>query len=355
MDVSPERIEQISRREELFEPHLNEYLDKYHSSLFFSTSQESLKGCDPVFIITQTPSLPDGRFDVQYVESALRELHSVNSDCLAVVSSTINVGDIDRLRRVHEKVAYNPEFIKQGSVIHDFEEPKFVLVGAYTKVAGEKVESIWKEIHNRPVRIVKPVEAEIVKLSLNVSFVLGITFANIIGEFCEKFSADPNKVLDVIYEDRRNYKPGLGFAGPCFPRDVGCFRATAKKEALKSAYGFSNLLEELNRNTVNAYFDKIKQLGKKKIGILGVAYKSNVPYTYESQPIMIAQRLLEDNCEVYIHDPLAEENARKDLKGHNVHFCHSVEECVKLSDVIFIGTPNYGNTKTSKPIVNPWK
>lgn len=228
-------------------------------------------------------------------------------------------------------------------------------MGAYTKSAGELLASIWKEIHNKPVYIVKPVEAEIVKLSLNVSFVLGITFANIIGELCEKFKADPNRVLDVIYQDRRNYKPGLGFAGPCFPRDVGCFRATAKQENIRSAYDFSNLLEELNRKTVEKCVDRVKQHKKKKIAILGVAYKSNVPYIYESQPIMIARKLLEENYEVYIHDLLAEENARQELKGSNVHFCVSVEECIRLSELIFIGTPNFSNVKTNKPIVDPWK
>lgn len=72
MDISAERIKQVSRGEDLFEPSLNEYLDKYRNNLSFSTDFESLKDCDPVFIITQTPSLASGKFDLQYVESALR-------------------------------------------------------------------------------------------------------------------------------------------------------------------------------------------------------------------------------------------------------------------------------------------
>jgi UDPglucose 6-dehydrogenase len=355
MDVSTQRIKQISTQENLFEPSLKEYLKKYKDNISFSTEYESLKDSDPVFIITQTPSMPSGKFDLQYVESALRKLHDVNKNCLAVVSSTINVGDSDKLKSVHEKIAYNPEFIKQGSVIHDFEDPKLVLIGAYTEEAGEEIASIWKEIHNKPIYVAKPVEAEIIKLSLNVSFVLGITFANIIGELCEKFNADPNRVLDTIYQDRRNYKPGLGFAGPCFPRDVGCFRATAKQENIESAYDFSNLLGELNQKTVEKYLNQIKELKKKKIGFLGVAYKSNVPYTYESQPLMIAQRLLKEGYEIYIYDVLAEESAREELKGPRVHFCSTLEECMKLSEVIFIGTPNFSNVKTTKHLVNPWK
>ncbi len=354
VDISEERVRQITNHERFNEPQINKHLEKYGENLVTSTSYDILKNCEVVFVITQTPSLKSGRFDLQYVEFALKQLHKANPNCLAVISSTINIGDIDKLRTVHKRVCYNPEFIKQGSIIHDFENPKFVLIGAYTKEDGEQVEGIWKKIHNKPVHIVQPAEAEIIKLSLNVSFTLGITFANMIGELCEKFNADSSKVLDVIYQDRRNYQAGLGFAGPCFPRDVNCFKTICKENAIRSGYRFTMMLNDLNNSVVDRYIRKIKTLKIRKVGILGIAYKPNVPYIYESQPLKIAKQLLREGYEVYIYDPLAEENAKQVL-NNKAHFCSTIDECMDEAKIIFIGTANYSDVKTDKSTVNPWR
>jgi len=353
VDIDKRRINQIKNQEKFFEPQLNEYLSRNMSRMTFSTDYSILKECDVVFVIVQTPSLPNGKFDLQYVESAVLKLHEGNPYCLCVVSSTINIGDMEKLKRIHERVVYNPEFIRQGSIIDDFKNPKFVLIGSYTQEDGEMVAKIWRKIHDKPIYIVKPVEAEIIKLSLNVSFTLGITFANMIGELCERFNADSNKVLDVIYQDRRNYKAGLGFMGPCFPRDVNCFRSICLEKSVVSGYKFAGLLNDLNNYVVERYIQKIKSYNKKNIGILGVAYKPNVPYVYDSQPLKIAEKLIQSGYQVYIYDRLAEDNAKRIL--NNAHFCSSIDECVDKAEVIFIGTANYSNIKSKKPIVNPWK
>lgn len=353
VDINKQLIQQIVNCEKFFEPQINEYLDKYGNNLTVSTDYTTLKNCDVLFIITQTPSLPIGKFDLQYVESALEKLHKVNPNCLATVSSTINIGDMDKLRKIHRRLCYNPEFIRQGSIIQDFQNPKFVLIGAYTQENGQTIADLWHKFHDKPDFIVKPVEAEIIKLSLNISFTLGITFANIIGELCEKFNAVSSKVLNVIYQDRRNYNAGLGFAGPCFPRDVNCFKTTCRENAIWSGDRFAGMLNDLNDYVVNRYIRKIKSLKRKKVGILGMAYKPNVPYVYESQPLRIAKQLLQEGYEVYIYDPLAEENAKQVL-NNKAHFCSTIDECVDEVEIIFIGTANYSNAKIDKPTVNPW-
>jgi len=359
VDVDSQRIRDVRRSQTsgispFFEPMVNEYLKDYQSNLTPLTEYSILKNCETVFIITQSPSDAGGKFDTSYVKSALKKLHEVNPDCLAVISSTINIGDIDTLKLVHKRIAYNPEFIKQGSIINDFENPRFVLIGSYTAEDGKKVMEIWRRIHDKPVYIVKPVEAEIIKLSLNISLVLGITFANMIGELCEKSQADPNKVLDLIYQDRRNYKPGLGFGGPCFPRDVDCFKALCKESSVDSGYKFASLLSDLNNYTIERYYRMLISSNRKKIGILGLAYKPGVPYVDESQPLKIAQKLITEGFEVFLFDSLAEGAAMKELKG-NAFFCSSIRECLDKAEIIFVGTPEYQNIKTAKPVINPWK
>jgi len=354
VDISKDRINQIINQERFFEPQLNEYLSRNINHMKLSTDYSILKECDPVFIIVQTPSLPNGKFDLKYVKSAVEKLHEINPHCLCVISSTINIGDIDKLRKTHPRIAYNPEFIRQGSIIHDFLNPKFVLIGAYEEKDGLKIANIWRTLHNKPIYIVKPVEAEIIKLGLNFSFVLSIAFANVIGEICEAYNADPNAVLEIMYKDRRNYKPGLGAAGPCFPRDLSCFNQTCNERGLRLGSLLAAVVGTINHLMVDKYVQKIMSYGKKKIGILGVAYKAGVPYIYESQAIEIAKKLLKKKCELYIYDELAEEEARKILTDRRVNFCNTITEVMKKSEIIFIGTPNYKNTRTDKPIVNPW-
>ena len=354
-DVNKERINEIKAFQyvECPESKVTEHLQKYGFNLDLSADYKIISDDSIVFVIVQTPSLADGHFDLSYVEKAVQDIHIMNENVLIVVSSNINIGSIDKLSKIHKRICYNPEFIAIGSIIHDFEDPNFVLIGAYNREDGEKVANIWRKIHKKPIYIVKPIESEIIKLSLNVSFTFGITFANMIGEICEKFKSDSSKVLDIIYLDRRKYKPGLGFAGPCFPRDVNCFKTICGENTIESGFRFASLMNQLNNYVVDKYTRKIKDFGKKKIGILGVAYKSNVPYIYESQPLKIAEQLLKEGHEVYICDPLAEENVKKLLKG-NLYFCSSVEECVEKSDVIFIGTANYSEIKTKKIMINPW-
>ena len=354
VDINKNRINQIMNQEKFFEPQLNEYLSRNIAKMQFSTDYSILKECDVVFIIVQTPSLPNKKFDLKYVKSAVEKLHEVNPYCLCVISSTINIGDMEKLRRAHPRIAYNPEFIKQGSIIHDFLNPKFVLIGAYEEKDGLKIANIWRSLHNKPIYIVKPSEAEIIKLGLNFSFTLAITFANVIGEICETFNADSNTVLEIMYKDRRNYKPGLGFSGPCFPRDVSCFNQTCIENDLKLGNLLAAAVETLNHLVVEKYVQKIMETKKRKIGILGVAYKAGVPYIYESQAIEIAKKLVNKKRELYVYDELAESDARKVLTSKRVHFCDSITEVIEKSELIFIGTPNHKNIKTDKPIINPW-
>ena len=358
LDISEERLETIKGlyEEEAKEPQVTEYLQKYGKNLQLTTDYQSIKDVPIVIIITQSPSLSNGSFDSSYVEKAVKDVHNINKGALIVISTTTNLRTIDNLYKIHKKLCTNPEMIKQGSIIHDYENPKFVIIGSYEKEDGEEMASVWRKVHDKPIYFVSPIEAEILKLSLNVSFNLGITFANLIGELCESYDANSDNVLNILYKDRRNYKPGLGFMGPCFPRDAINFERICSENSLKSGYRFGSLLTELNNYTMERYAKKIKTYNKINLGVLGIGYKPNTPYTFESQPIKIIQLLLNENSDYkfYIYDPIAENNGKKELDNENVHFCSTIEECLKESEIVFIGTANYSNIETSKIKIDPW-
>lgn len=357
IDLSKERIKQILTflEKESAEPNVSQYLRRHRDNAEFSTDYAKLEHAAIVVVITQTPSLPSGRFDVTYVKKAVQQVHEVNENALIVVSSNINIGTIDTLKQIHRRICYNPEFVKQGSIIHDFENPKFVVIGAYRKEDGKLLADTWRRVHSKPIHIVEPVEAEIIKLSLNFSYCLGITFANMIGELCEEFKAHSSMILDIIYQDRRNYTPGLGYGGPCFPRDVNCFEAICQLNDVESGCRLAQLLERLNVETVERYVEEIKSVAENAVAVLGVAYKPGVPYIYESQALKIAQELCKQGYQVHIYDPPAEENARQVLNSKQAVMHDSLDECVAIADAVFIGTSNYKNTKTEKPTINPWK
>lgn len=355
VDISKERIAEIEsyKTTQAPEPKVTEYLQKYGRNLKLFSNDKMLKDASVVFVITHTPSFPDGHFDISSVENAVKSIHEVNPDCTIAVCSNIGIGNIDKLHKIHERICLNPEAVALGSVTEGFENPKFVVIGAYTNEYAEVVRRIWRRVHDKPIYVVKPIEAEIIKLSINFNCSLGILFANVIGELCEKFDIDSSKILDMIYKDRRDYKSGLGFSGPCFPRDVNCFKAIGIEKNAGSVQKLSTILNDLNDYIVQRYLEKIKSYKKKEIGILGVSFKPNVPYIYESQPLKIAGELIKEGYQVYIYDNLAEENAKKVLD--KAIFCPSIEKCLNEAEVVFIGTSNYSKVQTNKPIVNPWK
>jgi nucleotide sugar dehydrogenase len=355
VDISNERMAEIEsyRTAKAPEPKVTEYLQKYSHNLKLFSNDRMLRDASIIFVITHTPSFPDGHFDISSVANVVKSIHEVNPNGLIAVCSNIGIGNMDKLHKIHERICLNPEAVALGSVIEGFENPKFVIIGAYTNEDAEIVRRIWSRVHNKPIYVVKPIEAEIIKLCINFNCSLGITFANVIGELCEKFDVDPSKILDMIYKDRRDYKSGLGFSGPCFPRDVNCFRAIGIERNAESVQKLSTILNDLNDYIIQKYVKKIKSYKKKKVGILGVSFKPNVPYVYESQPLKIAEELIKDGYQVYIYDNLAEENIKKVLD--KTIFCPSMEKCLNKAEVFFIGTSNYSNVRTEKPIVNPWK
>jgi len=360
VDISEEVVMGVKSRLHRPEPLVDEYLAKYGDRLTVSTDYKALKDVPIVFVITQTPLTEERGLDIGCVKSAVEEVHRVNPNCLVVVSSTLNPGDCDKLRRIHNRLCYNPEFVAQGKIIRDLENPKFTVIGAYERRDGEKVAEVWRRIHTKPIIMVKPVEAELIKIVLNVKFSMDITFANIVGWLCEKYGADPDVVMDTVNRDKRSYKPGLGYAGPCFPRDVMAFATICDKASIVAGRKLADTLNEINSQVVEEYFKRIVEASQGTIAVLGVTYKPGVPLIDESQPVNIIQKLITKGYKVYVYDPMGMENARKKLSGKNIIFCKSMEECVEKADTVFVGTPwkefkQLYSLINGKRIIDPWR
>ena len=361
LETSRKRLKEIWDNKLVSEPKVNDYYANERSMSYQTNDYQQICECDVIFVVVQTPSLPNNIFDVSHVEAAVKAIHKVNSDCLIVISSTVPPKTCDRLTKIHGRIAYNPEFIRQGSIIDDFENPKFVMIGAYNKDEAGVVMNIWRKVSWMKVYWLKPLEAEIAKLALNVSFCKDITFANVVGEFCESMGANSKAVMDVVNLDRRNYQAGLGYGGVCFPRDTKCFQALAPQRG--NAFEFIEVLESCNSTTIYDYASKTYFGAKGGIAVIGLTYKRGVPILEESQGLMVLKNIMYNMesfvirrpLKVYAYDEgLLEVYDQIRLKG--VCYCDSLKEALEDADTVFFGLPIKAPLKLlkGKRVIDPW-
>jgi len=242
-------------------------------------------------------------------------------------------------------LCYNPEFIALGSVIRDFLNPDFVLIGESDPKSGELLSEIYTKICENKPRIARMniANAELTKIALNSYVTMKISFANTLAEICERL---PGGNVDVVTSalglDQRigpkYIKGGLGFGGPCFPRDNKAFSFFAKQLSCNAKLAeASDLVNEKQVKRIVEIVEKeIESDGK--IAVLGLTYKPDTNIVEASQAIDIARALAERGYSVTIYDPLGIKNA-KELLGNKVEYSKSSQHCLKDAQICIIATP----------------
>jgi UDPglucose 6-dehydrogenase len=321
---------------------------------------KGLKDSRITFVVVATPTEADGSFSNEQLEEALKEIAKVIKEKdeyhLVVITSTVMPGTTEHVAKfilesisgkkcgIDFGLAYNPEFIALGSVIQDFLNPDFILIGEVNKRDGEILEKMYKKIceNDPPIARMSPIDAEIAKISLNCYVTMKITFANFLASLCEQIkSANADVIADAIGMDsrigRKYLKGGLGYGGPCFPRDNIAFGSFARKVGIKPK--LAEMVDEVNRDQVKRIVGIAKsQLDRKsKVSILGLSYKHLSPVIEDSQAIDITESLLRGGYRVSVYDPMALENAQS-VFGDKVDYADSVEDCLKESELCIITT-----------------
>lgn len=374
------------------EPHLQETIEKAGPRLKATDQiQEAIRESEVSFLVPSTPSLPDGSFSNHFlipaIESAaiaVREYRKKRH--LFVVNSTVTPGTCDGLLRpLLEKIlvgesgkafglCYNPEFIALGDVIHGLLQPDFVLIGESDPHSGEWLERIYRQFNtNRaPIERMSNINAELAKISLNCAVTTKISFVNQLSGVCAKIpGADPAVILNAIGKDRRigsDYlKPGLGFGGPCFPRDNRLFQYVAQsvgaEDALSRATDIIN--EDVNRRLLETVLSYSPEEGP--VGVLGLAYKPFTAVVDCSPGMWLCQQLAKAGRQVFAHDYLASNNAASVFDGGSVHLCTDASAVVQRGCRMLVITcpwPGYKEAFESNVdqlaqkgplIVDPWR
>jgi UDPglucose 6-dehydrogenase len=323
---------------------------------------EAIGKSEITFIVVPTPSESDGAFSLRHVREVAigigRALRKKSTYHLVVITSTVlpgssEYGVLPVLERESGKrcdedfgFCYGPEFIALGSVIRDFLNPDFVLVGESDKRAGDLLAELYRNVcENRPpIARMSLINAELTKISINTFVTMKITFANMLAAMCEQLpGGDIDQVTAGLGLDSRigprYLKGALGYGGPCFPRDNLALAYLARE--LGQTAPLAEATDEFNRTIVDRLVERITSHAKHDsvIAVLGLAYKPDTNVVEESQGLQLAAGLAAKGLKVMVYDPLAIENARRIL-GDAVDYSGSVEECVRKAEVLVIANPD---------------
>jgi len=349
----------------IIEPGIDNLLKKVNKKFFPTTNdKKAIEESDITFIIVATPSDKKGNFSNKYVEEALKSLSSALKESkknyhLFVIGSTVMPQSIEkRIIPLIEKysqrelnkgfgVCYAPDFVALGRVIYDFLNPDLVLIGESNKFAGDQIEEVYKKLCNNkpPIHRTSIVNAEIAKMTLNAYITTKISFANTIGNLCERIpGADAYIVTKIISSDKRvsplYIKPGLSFGGTCFPRDTKAFIVLSRKfkynpELIKA---IDNVNKFQDKHLLEVVLKTLKKAKENKVSILGLAFKPDTPVIEASPSMKLINSLLKHNVKIIAFDPLAIENT-KAVFQNKIRYADSVKSCISGSKVLVIVTP----------------
>jgi UDPglucose 6-dehydrogenase len=357
VDNDEEKIEKLNRGEmPFYEPGLQEIVrfNFLEGRLRFSNSiAEGTRHGEVLFIAVGTPPKPTGEADLSAIERVCREIGANMTGYRVVVEkSTVPVQTGEWVARNLQKyaptgltfdVASVPEFLREGSAVHDFKHPDRIVIGVSSDRAAGLLVKIFEPL-NAPILLTDIKSAELIKHSANAFLAMKISFINAVAHICEISGADVGKVAKGIGLDSRIgmefLQPGIGFGGSCFPKDLSGFIAISQQ----LGYDFQLLkeVENINRLAREWAMSKLLHLlgGSllgRTIGVLGLSFKPGTDDVRESPALWMIGDLLKMGAGVRACDPVSIENARQILGDSVEYFQDPYEACTGV-DALLITT-----------------
>ena len=357
VDKDKEKIEKLKKGKiPIYEPGLLEIVKRniQKGKLFFENNlTEPIQESKIIFICVGTPSASNGKADLSFVENVAQEIgENIKEPKIIVTKSTIPVGTgknlvakiISKYWKGDFEVASNPEFLREGTGVYDFLNPDRIIIGVNSPKAGKILLELYKKI-NCPKIVTTLESAEMIKYASNAFLATKISFINEIANLCESADADVEEVAKGVGLDKRIgehfLKPGIGYGGSCFPKDVKALRQMAGT----NGYNFRLLKSTIEANNYQRkrIVEKIKDLflnkkiKNKTVAVLGLAFKANTDDVRESAAIEIIKKLEKIGAYIKVYDPKAAENAKKIL-NNKIKFYNSPYETAKNADILLIAT-----------------
>jgi GDP-mannose 6-dehydrogenase len=371
VDVSQTKVDIInSGNSPVIEEGINELIKQMVDEKRLRATVEvddAIENTDVSLVCVGTPSNENGSLKLDYVKRVSQQIGEAiakkSRRHTVVMRSTMLPGTIESLVKPTLEVysgkkagkdfdvCVNPEFLREGTSIKDFYAPPFTLIGADSEEAGEILKLLYAKI-DAPLYITSVKAAEMVKYSCNCFHGLKVSFANEIGNICKELGIDSHEVMEVFCKDTKlNLSPyylksGFAFGGSCLPKDLRALQYKAKELDVKvpvlEAALASNLLQ------IERAVQMIVKTGKKKIGVLGFAFKAGTDDLRESPVVSVIERLIGKGYDIKLYDREVSVaklvGANKEyIEGEIPHISNlmadSIEEVLKHSETILIGNP----------------
>jgi GDP-mannose 6-dehydrogenase len=368
VDTNPAKVELLKEgRCLIVEPDLDPILAAGHRAGRISGTADAFEavcGSDVSFVCVGTPSLRAGRLGLGSLErvseeigKALARKHRWHTIAIrsTVLPSTIESVVIPIIERKSGKllgkdfaVCANPEFIREGTAVRDFFHPPFTVIGTQDPRFAEPLQEIYAALEATVFEI-SIRAAEMVKYTCNAFHALKIDFANEIGTLSRELGIDASQVMDVVCADTKlniskaYLKPGFAFGGSCLPKDVAALAHRARQMEITLP-----LLQSIlpsNQAHIDRALESIIALRKKKIGFMGLSFKSGTDDLRESAALYLIKRLLGDGCHIQVYDRSVSKSL---IHGENRRFAEqeiphifsllrpTMEEVIRNSEVIVI-------------------
>ncbi len=338
-DVSENKVRLINEgRPTIIEAEIDELVKEAHDKGLLEATMDyhyAVHNSEVSFIVVGTPSSKEGHLNLNYIYNVAREIGEALKDKdsfhIVAIRSTVlpgtnkKVGEIiaetsGKVRGKDFTVVSNPEFLREGTAVHDYMNPPLTLIGTDSEIAEAKFRELYKDIPGEFISTDIEV-AEIMKYVNNTYHGLKIVFANEVGNICKALGIDSHKVMEIFCKDKQlnispyYFKPGFAYGGSCLPKDSKALRTLAHD--LYVDVPVINAINPSNEQQKKNAIDIIESKGKRKIGILGLSFKSGTDDLRCSPIVDVAEALLGKGYEIKIYD----KNVRiSQLTGTNADF-----------------------------------
>jgi GDP-mannose 6-dehydrogenase len=368
VDISQHKVDLInSGKSPIIEKDLEEYIGQgVNDNLIRATTDvvDAVMNTDVSIICVGTPSQMNGNIDLTYIYQVCYQIGEVlkgkDSFHTLLIRSTVIPGTVAECTSIIEETSgkkhdvdfgfgSNPEFLREGTAVHDFQHPPYTIAGTTSEKVADSIREMYATVEGA-VYILKPEESEMIKYANNNFHAMKITFANEIGNICKELGVDGHVVMDIVSKDKKlnlsSYylKPGFAYGGSCLPKDVRGLNYRARALDLKTP--LLNSLNESNAYQIDRGLKLVYDTGKTKIGFLGFAFKADTDDMRESPIITMIETLIGKGFDLALYDSNV---LMSKLLGKNKDFVigriphiakvlrESIKEVIEHSDAIIIG------------------
>ena len=354
VDVNQEKIDYMKNgKSPIYENGLEELMVKNKARLTYTTDAfNAYKNADVIFIGVGTPEKKDGSANLKYVYEVAKEIaNSIEKDCIVVLKSTVPIGTNKKIEKyinsnvknnVKVELVSNPEFLSQGTAVHDTLHAQRIVIGVKSKNAEKIMREVYEPFEIEYV-ITDRESAEMIKYASNDFLALKISYINEIANLCEIVGANITDVAKGMGLDSRIgnkfLNAGIGYGGSCFPKDTKALNWLGnyydyELKTIKAAIEVNENQKIKLIKKARKYYETFEGLN---VAVLGLAFKPNTDDLRDAPSLDCMPILIDDGAKIKAYDPVAENNYKK-IYPTEIKYCNSVEETLKDADICFIFT-----------------